>query len=173
MMTPTKKPATATGQPPVQRSKIKIERTYRASLGDVWALWTTKEGLESWWGPEGFTTEVRRLELRPGGLWEYAMTATAPQQIEFMRRAGMPLSTVSRATYTDVLPPRRLAYENLIDFVPGVAAYAAAVLVEFRTSADGVRMTITFDAMHDEGWTELARRGWESQLDKLKVVLRA
>src|SRR5439155_6931575 len=26
-------------------------RTFQASAKEVWELWTTKEGLESWWGP--------------------------------------------------------------------------------------------------------------------------
>jgi uncharacterized protein YndB with AHSA1/START domain len=170
MTTPTKKTATA-GQTPAQRSKIRIERTYQASLDDVWALWTTKEGLESWWGPEGFTTKVRTLELRPGGPWEYAMTATGPEQVEFMKRAGMPLCTTSRATYTEVVSRQRLSYDNLVDFIPGVAPYAAAVAVEFHPSPHGVRMTITLDAMHDQRWTEMARRGWESQLGRLAAAL--
>ena len=29
--------------------RISLERTYKASIDDVWDLWTTKEGLESWW----------------------------------------------------------------------------------------------------------------------------
>ena len=28
--------------------KIVIERTYEASIEDVWELWTTREGIESW-----------------------------------------------------------------------------------------------------------------------------
>ncbi len=32
---------------------ITLERTYKASLQDVWDMWTTKEGIESWWGPDG------------------------------------------------------------------------------------------------------------------------
>src|SRR5207249_6402569 len=44
------------------------------SVEDVWELWTTKAGLESWWGPEGFTTAVSKLDLRPRGEFEYAMT---------------------------------------------------------------------------------------------------
>ena len=40
----TQKARTLTG-------KIRIERTYNASIEDVWELWTTKEGIESWWGP--------------------------------------------------------------------------------------------------------------------------
>ena len=36
---------------------ITIERTYQAAIEDVWALWTTKEGIESWWGPDGFAVK--------------------------------------------------------------------------------------------------------------------
>ena len=44
--------------------RITMERTYESSIEDVWDLWATKEGIESWWGPEGFTTEVLKLDLR-------------------------------------------------------------------------------------------------------------
>ena len=37
----------------VTSSKFVIERTYRASVDELWDLWTTKEGFESWWPPEG------------------------------------------------------------------------------------------------------------------------
>ena len=47
--------------------KVTVERTYQARLGELWDLWTTKEGIESWWGPGGFTVKVRKLDLRPGG----------------------------------------------------------------------------------------------------------
>lgn len=42
------------------RRMIKIERTYLASLDEVWDLWTTKAGIASWWGPEGFAVKVRK-----------------------------------------------------------------------------------------------------------------
>ena len=62
------------------RRRITLERTYKASLQDVWDLWTTKEGIESWWGPDGFSVKVRKLDLRPGGELHYALTATAPRR---------------------------------------------------------------------------------------------
>ncbi|NIP87512.1 MAG: SRPBCC domain-containing protein, partial [Gammaproteobacteria bacterium] len=43
---------------------IRFERIYDASIEDVWALWTTKEGLEEWFAPEGMHVEVSVLELR-------------------------------------------------------------------------------------------------------------
>ena len=102
---------------------ITMERTYRASLDDVWALWTTPEGIESWWGPEGFSVKVHSLDLRPGGALHYAMTAVGPDQVAFMKNAGMPLTTEVRLAYSEVEPKRRLGYTHLADFIPGVAPY--------------------------------------------------
>jgi uncharacterized protein YndB with AHSA1/START domain len=44
--------------------KIVIERKYEAAIEDAWELWTTKEGIESWWGPDGFSVKVHELDLR-------------------------------------------------------------------------------------------------------------
>lgn len=155
------------------RARFSIERTYAASIDEAWALWTTKVGIESWWGPEGFEVTATSLDLRPGGELLYLMTATAAEQVAFMKGAGMPLSTQARVTYTEVSPPGRLAYVTLTDFVPGVAPYEVATVVELRAAADGVKLTVTFDAMHDDVWTERARAGHESQLRKLDGLLNA
>jgi hypothetical protein len=101
------------------------------------------------------------------------MTATAPEQVAFMKRAGMPISTECRVTYTEVSPPRRLAYKTLTDFVPGVTPYEVATVVELQATTDGVKLTITFDAMYDDLWTERARAGHESQMRKLDGLLAA
>jgi uncharacterized protein YndB with AHSA1/START domain/uncharacterized protein YdhG (YjbR/CyaY superfamily) len=154
-------------------SSIRIERTFRASLEDVWELWTTKEGLESWWGPEGFSTEVRRLEVRPGGRFEYAMTATDPAQIDALRAMGVPLTSVAHGSYTEVRPRRRLAYRTLADFIPGVEPYEVATQVELHSGARGVKLVLIQDAMHDKQWTEMAKAGFESQLKKLAKRVEA
>jgi hypothetical protein len=85
----------------------------------------------------------------------------------------MPLSTECRVTYTEVSPPGRLAYKTLADFVPDVTPSEVATVVELRATADGVKLTITFDAMHDDLWTERARAGHESQMRKLDALLAA
>jgi uncharacterized protein YndB with AHSA1/START domain len=155
------------------RRWITLERTYDAPVEDVWELWTTKEGIESWWGPEGFSVTVRQLDLRPGGQLLYAMTAVAPAQVGFMKRAGMPVTTEARLTYTEIVPHRRLAYTHLADFIPGVPPYEVATIVELKPSAQGVRMVLTFEAMHDEEWTQRAIGGWESGLGRLAKVIES
>ena len=94
------------------------------------------------------------------------MTATAPEQVAFMERAGMPLSTDCRVTYTDVSPPNRLAYKSLVDFVPGVTPYEVATVVALQATAGRVTLTSAFDAMHDGPWTERACAGHESRMRK-------
>jgi len=155
------------------RAQFSIRRTYAASLEDAWALWTTKAGIESWWGPEGFEVTVTALDLRPGGELSYLMTAIAPEMVAYMQQSNMPLSTPCTVTYTEVSAPHRLAYKTLTDFVPGVEPYEVATIVELRETEDGVALTITFDAMHDDAWTERARAGHESQMRKLDALLAA
>lgn len=160
-----------TTAPATARARFSIERSYAASIDEAWALWTTESGIESWWGPEGFDVTVTSLDLRPNGELVYVMTAVAPEQVAFMKQAGMPLSTECRVTYTEVVPPRRLAYKTLADFIPGVEPYEVATVVELKAADGGVKLVITFDAMHDDVWTERTRAGHESQLRKLDALL--
>lgn len=154
------------------RRRIALERTLRASIEDVWALWTTKDGLESWWGPDGFTVTVKKLDLRPGGELLYDMAATAAPQIAFMKQAGMPLATPCRLVFEEVTPPRRLVYVHRADFIPGVEPYDVEHVVELTPGPEGVvKLVLTIEAMHDDEWTGRAVSGWENELGWLEEVL--
>lgn len=157
----------------IQARSVRLERTYRATLDEVWDMWTTKEGIESWWGPDGFEVKVRKLDLRPGGKLLYAMTAVDPPQIAFMKKEGMPITTETSITFTAVEKPVRLTYVNHADFIPGVEPYDVATVVELSAVAEGVRLVLTFDRMHDDIWTERQTMGWENELNKLgKAIAR-
>jgi uncharacterized protein YndB with AHSA1/START domain len=167
-MTGTRTPGSPHADP---TKRITLERFFRADVQDVWDLWTTRDGIEAWWGPGGFAVTVRQLDLRPGGALLYAMTAIDPPQVAFMKSHGMPVTTEARITFTEVVPPTRLAYVHLADFIPGVEPYDVATVVELFPTPEGVRMTLTFDAMHSDEWTERAVMGWESELGKLETVV--
>lgn len=153
------------------RRQITLERVYKATLQEVWDMWATPEGLEAWWGPEGFTVKVKQMDLRPGGSLLYTMTATGPAQIAFIKNAGMPLTQELTIHYTEVAPLRRLAYIHLADFIPGLEPYEVATSVDLAEVPDGIRMVLKMDAMHDETWTQRAVMGWESELGKLAQAL--
>lgn len=154
--------------------KFQIERTYPAAPEKIWELWTTAAGIESWWAPDGFAVHVDVIDVRPGGGLTYTMTAVGPEQVAFMEGAGLPLSTTSHKTFTEVEPVRRLAYSTLADFIPGVEPYEFLTEVELRPTADGgTHVTMTADAMHDEEWTARLSAGRANEMDNLAAVVKA
>ena len=154
-----------------ERRRITMERVFQAPIEDVWELWTTKDGIESWWGPDGFRVEVRKLDLRPGGELLYDMIAVAPEMVAFMKQSNAPVSTAARIRYTEIVPSSKLAYVHVADFIPGVNPYDVQTQVELFQQGGSVRMVLSFDAMHDELWTERATMGWTQELGKLAAVL--
>ena len=147
--------------------KVVIARTYQASAEELWELWTTKEGFESWWGPVGFRVDVHTLEARAGGPLRYDMIAEAPYQIEAMKRMGRPASYETRGRFMDMKLYERLAIKQVIDFLPGVRPYESTMLVELFPVDDFVRMEIALDPLHDDAFTKFTEIGFVSQLSKL------
>jgi hypothetical protein len=99
------------------------------------------------------------------------MTATAPEQVEFMKNAGMPLSTESRKTFTEVSPPTRLAYLSLIDFVPDHDPYEHLTVVDITPAGNRAKVAMTVDPMHDETWTQRILAGRNNELDNLQAAI--
>jgi uncharacterized protein YndB with AHSA1/START domain len=148
-------------------AKIVFERTYRATVQELWEAWTTKEGFESWWGPEGFRVEVHVIEPRVNGKLHYDMIADTPEMVAAMKQMGRPASTPSHARFSEFRPMERLVLAHMIDFVPGVEPYESTFLVEFFPSSDRVRMLITASPGLNETFTKMSIEGWKQQLTKL------
>ena len=150
---------------------IVIKRVFGASPDKVWRFWTSAAGLESWWGPDGFASRVAALDVRVGGGFDIVMTATAPEQVAYLAEHGIPLESHARGTYTEVDPPRRLAWRSSVDFVPGVAPYDVTSSVDLGALPDGTtEMIFRSDRMHDAMWTRNAEAGWTQQLDRLVML---
>ena len=150
---------------------VRVERKYEGPVDDLWWLWTTKEGFESWWGPEGFRVEVHKLDLRVGGELVYDMIAAAPEHIEFMKRNNMAPSHMTRGKFVEIVPMKRLGINHMIDFIPGMEPYEHLMSVEFVPEGKEVRMVVTINEHTTPEWTRMATEGFESQLTKVPGVL--
>ena len=123
-------------------NNITIERTYKASLADVWALWTTKDGFESWWGRRA-SASTCTASSRTGGELHYDMIADTPEQVEAMKRMGQPVSHETHGTFSELRPRERLVLTHIIDFLPGVTPYESTIVAEFFPAGERVRMVVT------------------------------
>jgi uncharacterized protein YndB with AHSA1/START domain len=160
-----------TNDPTPIREPARLERAFDAPAEQIWELWTTPAGLEEWFAPDGFETHVRDLQLRPGGRLRYTMTATAPEQVAFMRNLGAPLSSELQKTFTEIARPSRLAYLTLVDFVPGLGPYEHLTTIDIEPAGDRTNVVLTMDPFHDEPWTQGSLEHRRNELDNLAVAL--
>jgi len=159
----------AVGEP----ATVRLERVYDAAIEDVWALWTTKAGLEGWFAPEGMRFELSVLEPWPGGAFDHVMSAVGPEQVAYLKNQGLPVSTWTSGRFIEVEPHRRLRIRFDIDFVPGVEPYPYDMLVELHAEGAQVRMTLTADRHPDPEMTRGAIAGLTSQLQRFALALAA
>lgn len=157
----------------VGADSIRFERVYDASIEDVWALWTTKEGLEEWFAPEGMSMEVSVLELWVGGAFDHVMTAVGAEQVAYLANLNRPPKAWVSGRFVEMVRHRRLRIRFDIDFVPGVESYPYDMLVELHAEAGRVRMVLTADRHPDPEMTRGAIVGLTSQLQRFDLAIAA
>lgn len=108
-----------------------LERLIKAPRSAVWAAWLNPETLPLWWGPDGYTCQTKRIDLRTGGEWVFDMIG--------------PDGTIypNHHLYTEVRPEERIAY-TLLWGENGPKHADALVALEEADGATRVTMTMAF-----------------------------
>ena len=53
--------------------ELRLSRELSAPIEVVWEVWTKPEHLTKWWGPNGFSNTISKMDLIPGGEWYLVM----------------------------------------------------------------------------------------------------
>lgn len=86
---------------PSAANELSFTRTYDAPCVLLFAAWTDPRHIGNWWGPEGFTTTTRAMEVKVGGVWDYVMHG--PDGTDYP----------GRAVYREIEKPKRLAFSHV------------------------------------------------------------
>jgi len=78
-----------------------ITRKINAPVKLVWEVWTKPEHIANWWGPDGFTNTITKMEVRPGGIWELIMHG--PDGTDYP----------NKSIFREVLPLEKIVYEHV------------------------------------------------------------
>ena len=158
-----------------QTLDVAARRTYPVPVEVVWAAWTAPELIRRWWGPEGFTCPLARMDVRAGGVSLLSMQA--PQQYG----GGQTYNTWS---YGVVEPMARLEY--IMRFAdptgttispadagipPGVPDAVPHVVTFTPTADGGTEVSITESGYTTPQARDMSQAGLDQCLDKLAVVL--
>jgi uncharacterized protein YndB with AHSA1/START domain len=141
-------------------TEIKQERMFDAPRELVFRAYTDPEMLAQWWGPNGYTTRVDQLELRPGGKWRFVQHDPDGNEFAF------------RGEYREVLPPERLVGTFEFEGMPGHIAVEAMTLQEID---GGTKLTalMSFDTQEErDGMIESGmEQGASESLDRFEDLL--
>jgi len=102
--------------------EIVTTRVFNASRDLVWQAWTDPKHLVQWWGPDGFTTTMQVMDVRPGGEWRFIMHGPDGRNYQ------------NDSVYVEVEKPSRLVYDHV---APKFRATAT-----FEEQGEGTRVTL-------------------------------
>src|SRR3984957_12289866 len=51
----------------------------------VWKVWTEPEHIAKWWGPNGFTNTIDKMEIKPGGIWD--LGSQGPDGVDYKNKS--------------------------------------------------------------------------------------
>jgi uncharacterized protein YndB with AHSA1/START domain len=87
-----------------KKMELVVTRVFDAPVEAVWKAWTDAEQVKKWWGPDGFTAPVAKLDFREGGTSLVCMSS--PEYGDMY----------STWKYVEIVPLRRIEYiHNLAD----------------------------------------------------------
>jgi uncharacterized protein YndB with AHSA1/START domain len=115
---------------PVPKRNSTIMRNFASPPDRVFRSWTDPRQMAQWWGPDGFTTRLCEIDLRPGGaLW---IVAHAPD--------GSGHAIVGE--FYEVEPPRRLVLTNVQVDDDGNPLLESVITVIFAGGSAFTQMTL-------------------------------
>jgi uncharacterized protein YndB with AHSA1/START domain len=154
-------------------------RVFDAPRDRVWKSWTEAERLKQWWGPAGFKVHTCRVDLRPGGIFHYGMTAPdgadmwgkftyreiqAPNKLVFVVSFSDPKGGVTRHPMSPNWPLETLSTVSFEE-QPGGKTKVTVQWIPADSSGDAERKTF------DEGRDGM-KQGWGGTMDQFADYLK-
>jgi uncharacterized protein YndB with AHSA1/START domain len=98
--------------------EILMTRKFDAPREIVWDTITDPDLIPQWWGFARDTTEVKKMDVRPGGQWRYITHTSGGEDVNF------------HGEYREVVAPERLVYTFLVGDMPPGDGFVEITLVE-------------------------------------------
>jgi uncharacterized protein YndB with AHSA1/START domain len=155
----------------VPQDAVVIERSFDAPVDLIWQMWTDPEHFKAWYGPDGATIPVAKMDVRVGGTRLVGMEMQSPDG---------PMQMWFTGEYREVVANERLVYtESMSDENGNVLSPSDMGMPEGHPTTTEVRV----DLEDIGGRTKMVMThagipvdspgaaGWAMALDKLAAHL--
>jgi uncharacterized protein YndB with AHSA1/START domain len=150
---------------------VVIERSFNAPVDLIWQMWTDPEHFKAWYGPDGSTIPVAKMDVRVGGTRLMCMEMLSPDG---------PMQIWFAGEYRQVVENKRLVYtESMSDEngnvlspsdlgMPEGHPMTTEIRVELEDVAGRTKMVMTHSGVPRDS---AGAAGWIMALDKLAALL--
>jgi uncharacterized protein YndB with AHSA1/START domain len=152
---------------------VMIERSFDAPADLIWQMWTDPEHFAAWYGPDGATVPVAKMDVRIGGTRLVSMA---------MQTLDGPMRVWFTGEYREVVENERLVYtESMCDETGNVLSPSGMGLPAGHPTTTEVRVELE----NVDGRTKMVMThvgipgdspgaaGWAMALDKLAIRVEA
>ena len=146
---------------------VVIERSFDAPVDLIWQMWTDPEHFKAWYGPDGATIPVAKMDVRVGGTRLVCMEMQSPDR---------PMQIWFTGEYREVVENERLVYTESMSDQDGNVLSASDMgmpeghptTTEVRVELEGVggrtKMVMTHAGIPADS---PGAAGWAMAFDKL------
>ena len=137
---------------------LHINRTLNAPVELVWEAWSNPAHICNWWGPDGFTCTISKMDFRQGGEW--LLVLHGPDGTDF--------DNVS--VFGEIIPFKKIIYEHA-----SYPQFLTTVTFEARGDKTYLHWHMVFDNVEDfitVVKTYGADKGQRENVEKLDAYLK-
>jgi len=144
--------------------EILLTRVFDAPRELVFNAWIDPNHIAQWFGPDGFTTTILGMDVRPGGVWRFIMHG--PDGVDYP----------NKIVYVEIVKPERLVYNHFAEDVDEPGQFHVTMTFAEQAGRTVLSMQMLFEtaAERDRVVKEYgAIEGGEQTLDRLAAYLAA
>ena len=134
-----------------------ISRKLNAPVALVWEAWTSPEHIANWWGPNGFTNTITKMDMVPGGEWDLVMHG--PDGTDFK----------NKSIFKEIIPFKKIVYEHISG-----PRFVASIDFEEQGEQTLINWHMLFESakiFNDVVKAHSADEGLKQNVEKLNVYL--
>jgi uncharacterized protein YndB with AHSA1/START domain len=128
-----------------------------APIALVWEVWTKPEHIKHWWGPDGFTNTIDKMQVEVGGEWIFTMHG--PDGKDYP----------NRTLFREVVEHKKLVHEH---FAPNFIAIIQFKRKGHKTQVDWYKLYETRELFDLVEKNHKTNEGFQQTIARLKNYLR-
>jgi len=113
--------------------ELKFSRVFNAPRSLVWKCWTEPQHIAQWWGPNGFTNTIHKMEVKVGGTWDFIMHG--PDGTDYP----------NKIVFTEIVKPELIKYDHGSDDPNDLIHFTATIrFIELGAKKTEIQMQMIF-----------------------------